>query len=97
MRHFIVSIPESVMQDAKGEAEMQNESDEYFLQRVIETMSVSAGRPDSEYTDIYVSLATRVRYVIARFLSHEDLIEICPDLTPADVALLEKVVEQLRR
>ena len=97
MRHFIVSVPESVLQDAKGVAEFQSESDEYFLQRVIETMSISVGQPNGEYTDIYVSLATKVRYVIARFLSHEDLIEICPDLTPADAELLEKIIEQLGR
>lgn len=95
MKHFIISIPDAVLQDAKEVAESRDDSDEYFLQRVIETMSASVGRPGCDYTDIGVEAVGRLHYLMKRCLNYDELMEICPDLSPQDMELFGRILEQL--
>lgn len=51
MPKFMLTIPEYVLEEAKSIAGMQDEPDDYFITRVLETMSC----PEyNEYSDILV-------------------------------------------
>ena len=51
MPKFMVTIPEHVLEEAKGIVGMQDEPNDYFITRVLETMSC----PEyNEYTDILI-------------------------------------------
>jgi len=78
VKEFIVKIPDEVLEHAKAEAGFQDIDDDYFLQRVLETMSAGAPPYHFEYGGIEVhsgSDLNRVTSIV--FYELEGIIHFC--------------------